>query len=800
MTGRPPLSPPATGRRRRESILLWAVLALIGWLYFSDALITTGGAWDSDIPIGLYGLQTEAWHRGQLHFVPEPDPRLAELANPYAGYQGIPRLHDASYLHGKYYMYFGVTPVALLQLPWRGATGRYLADALTTAIFSFLGVALAAIWLNEVRRRHFPGLNSLWPPVFVLTLALGSPLFAITSSPTFYTVPISTAFFCGMLMLNLASRAAWAADWRHGRWYLAGASLMAGLAVGARPVYVLAGATMLFPFGQMLLAAPVSERRARMRSLAAALVAPIGTVAALLALHNYLRFDSPFEFGMRYAVTGADITAVAIMGTKYFFTNCEMYFLRALDLTQFFPFYFNGTRPYGVLLYVPLAGLGLALPALTLTKRHDFVASALAVATLGLLNFAVLAMFHWSETRYMVDFTPALLLAGSLSAFVLIERARDWRAGLRWVTCATLIAVTAWTLLAGLFIGVSAKSPRPLYLALERGSNTVAAFVERISGVRYGPLHAEVEFASRPAGVREPLLSTGGLNSTGDIIYVRYESPTRIRVGFFHPGAGGPESRPVEIVPGRRYALAIELGSLLPAPQHPFWRGADPTTVTETRRMLSVRLDGQKLLEAPVDTYPSTSNRVFVGSNPIAGDVSAAKFSGRISDVRRGAITLRPPANWPQTGAVRLRITLPPEGITAPQPLVATGRSGSGDLIVLRCVGPREWRFGHDSWGGGLWESPSFTVSEAEEHVIEIHMLPITRGQPGGTHQLYGPLLIRFDGRAVAQLERPFNRARADEVYFGYNSIGASSGVAAYSGSIVSAEPIPATTTIAPSP
>lgn len=792
MSDRPSPPAPPTGGQRREGVLLWTVLALIGWLYFSDALATTGGAWASESPIGLYGLQTEAWHRGQLHFALEPDPRLADLANPYAGYQGIPRLHDASYLHGKYYMYFGATPVAILQLPWRGFTGRYLADALTTALFSFFGVALAAEWLSAMRRRHFPGVSFAWVLAFVFALALGSPLFAITSSPTFYTVPISAAFFCGMLMLNLASQAMWAADWRRGRWYLAGASLMAGLAVGARPVYVLAGGALLFAFGQMVLAVPAHERRARARALAVALVAPIGGVGALLALHNYLRFDSPFEFGMRYALTGADITAVAIMGAKYFFTNCGTYFLRALDFTQFYPFYFNGTRPYGVLLYVPLAGLGLALPALAFAKRDRFTAPALMIATLALANFGVLAMFHWSETRYMVDFSAALLIAGSLSAFVLIDRSQRWRALARLGLRSVLITIIAWTLLAGFFIGASAKASRPLYLAIERGCNAIAAAVERWSGVRYGPLHAEVEFAARPAGVREPLLSTGGLNGTGDIVYVRYESPTRVRVGFFHLGAGGPESEPFDIVPGRRYALAIELGSLLPAPQHPFWRGADAAVVTETRRMLSISLDGKKLLEAPVDTYPSTPSHVFVAANPLANDVSAPRFSGKISQVQRAPIQLRTRAAWPQTGAVRLRITLPPEGITSPQPLLVTGRTGAGDVIVLQRLGPREWRVAHDTWGGGFWESPPFSLADAEEHVVEIHMLPLRAAQPAGTAQLFGPLLVRIDGQIVAQLERPFNRARADEVTFGYNSIGASSAVSSYSGTVVSQEPIPA--------
>lgn len=87
---------------------MWALVVVVGWLYFTDTIATPGQT-SSPSPNSLYGLLTEAWYHAQLHLNLEPDPRLATLANPYAGYQGIPRLHDASYLHNKYYLYFGPT-------------------------------------------------------------------------------------------------------------------------------------------------------------------------------------------------------------------------------------------------------------------------------------------------------------------------------------------------------------------------------------------------------------------------------------------------------------------------------------------------------------------------------------------------------------------------------------------------------------------------------------------------------------------------------------------------------------------
>jgi hypothetical protein len=789
-------SPPLSRSSLRDDIAVWALVVVVGWLYFTDTIATPGQI-SSPNPNGLYGLLTEAWYHAQLHLNLEPDPRLATLANPYAGYQGIPRLHDASYLHNKYYLYFGPTPVVLLQLPWRGLTGSYLSDAVTTTVFCFLGFALAAQWLADLRRRCFPDVGIGWLLLFLAALGAGSPVFLISSSPTFYTVPISAAFFCSMLMLALATRSVMHASAAAAPWYVAGASLMGGLAVGARPVYALALAAVLLPCAWLLRSASAGEGPKLLRRLAWAAILPAGVVGALLALHNYARFGSPFEFGMRYAMTGADITAVAIMGAKYIPENCSIYFLRALDFTHYFPFYFNSTRPYGVALYLPLALLGFFLPAVHLLRPRlggsAFLIGGSAVLLIAVVNFSVLSLFHWSETRYMVDFAPALLIAGSSCGLALLALTSNASKPLSWTVRAGIGVLAGWTLLVGFFIGLSIKAPRPLYAAIEHGSNAVAHRIARVAGVSYGPLDAKITFPTNPANAREPLLTTGGLNGTGDIVYVRYESPELIRVGFFHLGSGGPESRTFPVVPGRAYSLQIRLGSLLPPNQHPEWQGADERTIAHTRRLLSVVLDQHVLLQAPVDTYPSTPNRIAVGANALASDVSAPKFSGTITQIRRLPVEPTPPPAQRQTGAVRLRVYLPTVATIPPQPLLATGRNGAGDLISVEWLPGGNLRFGHDCWGSGQWLSDPVKTSSEGEHVIEVQMLPL---QPGGANpktpsENTGRLIIQFDGRRIADVVRPFNPAAPEEIFFGYNAIGASSAVPTFAGSVLEAEAIP---------
>src|SRR5207248_6297600 len=60
---------------------------------------------------------------------------LLALADPYDPAQNAPyRLHDASLYHGRYYLYFGPTPVALLYLPLR-AVGVAVTDAVASSLF-----------------------------------------------------------------------------------------------------------------------------------------------------------------------------------------------------------------------------------------------------------------------------------------------------------------------------------------------------------------------------------------------------------------------------------------------------------------------------------------------------------------------------------------------------------------------------------------------------------------------------------------------------------------------------------------
>ncbi|HEX3728511.1 MAG TPA: hypothetical protein VHV47_01815, partial [Opitutaceae bacterium] len=112
---------------RREWIWAAAILAVAAWFYLWTA--TTGAnplsfTLQSD---DLYNRLADGFLHGRLSFLDQPPPELAQLSNPYDPAQNAPyvRYHDVSYFHGRYYLYFGPTPLLLL-VPWRALTHTYL--------------------------------------------------------------------------------------------------------------------------------------------------------------------------------------------------------------------------------------------------------------------------------------------------------------------------------------------------------------------------------------------------------------------------------------------------------------------------------------------------------------------------------------------------------------------------------------------------------------------------------------------------------------------------------------------------
>ena len=327
-----------------------------------------------------------------------------------------------SYYKGKLYLYFGVTPALLLFWPYVALTGHYLLQKDAAVIFCAIGFLSAVGLLYALWRRYFAEVSvaAVAAGMLALGLATGTP--ALLARCDVWEVSIS----CGYALTMLALAAIWKAlhdSSRRVRW-LALASLAYGLALGARPSLLFGAAILLVPVAQAW-----RERRKVWVPLLAAIV-PMALIGLGLMLYNWLRFDSPFEFGFRYQLAGDRHLTGQFFSLRYLWFNFRMYFLELARWNGRFPFVHDIIVPpmpaghwqveetFGVLTNDPLVWLALAVPlawrSRSAESRSCLCWFLIAVTMLFGIVALTLGLYYFTAGRFQMEFLPELMLLAAI--------------------------------------------------------------------------------------------------------------------------------------------------------------------------------------------------------------------------------------------------------------------------------------------------------------------------------------------------------------------------------------------------
>ncbi|HTU02808.1 MAG TPA: hypothetical protein VMG58_13360, partial [Candidatus Sulfotelmatobacter sp.] len=308
-----------------------------------------------------YNLLVRGFRSGHLSLQAEVPPGLLKLKDPYDPAQNAPfGMHDVSFYKGKFYLYFGVAPALVLYWPVAALSGRYLEDR--QAIFLFCTAALLAssYLLIKIRRRYFPEAGLAAEAGGIIAIGFANMVPVLIRRPQFYEVAITSALAFFMLSLVGLYQSL------HGKrklGWLAFASLCYGLAIASRPTYLFGAVALLVPV--CLDPGPEAPsgrggRSARLARACAALI-PVGLTLAGLLAYNELRFDNPFEFGQRLALSGFNERKITHFSLSYVWFNCHAYLLAPANLGAYFPFvhvvslpptpagHYGVEDPYGIL-------------------------------------------------------------------------------------------------------------------------------------------------------------------------------------------------------------------------------------------------------------------------------------------------------------------------------------------------------------------------------------------------------------------------------------------------------------------
>jgi hypothetical protein len=771
---------------RSDFWLLGLAGVLAAWFYFGAAM-EPSTPWFTREPTGYYGLQTAGFRAGQLAAAINPQPALLALKNPYDPVANAPyRVHDMTLYRGRYYLYFGASPILIVFWPCAALTGWYPSEPLVVAAFCTGALWLGLAILGAVRCRYFPGASSWVLGFGAACLLWANPLTQLVQGPQFYQVATAGAIFLQMAMLGAVYRCLHSErrDWL----WLALGSLLYGLDVGARPSYLPGGMALVIAAGALVLRAMPGFRLRRMAVVLPAAVLPAAACGMGLMFYNWLRFQSPFEFGLRYQLAGESLLLLRPIQPRLLLPHLRDYLFGAGVWSGYFPF-FNGPagQPYGFLRYLPWGclALGAFLPGVRSSGlggygRGSFIGAVLAVV-LG--NLLLLASYFYTVDRYACDFTTTWLLLSGIGALALSQGAV--RLGGRSGARGLLGMLAIGSLAMGLAVFAAHAPKEGLLLALARAANWPGSAWRRGHGREDGPLRVTLQLDRvPPSGVSEPVFETGRTPGQRDWLQLDYLPDHRARVSFHHTG--------LPVFPGEAFALpgdgrlVIEAccGSLLPPFDDPAFSGWSRDDYQVAKRDLKVSINGTERLRGLVYCFETSPSDLRVGQLAWPADGVALKFSGRILAVARQKpyrVPL-PPSALRSRRPVTLTLRLPAQHGPGGDPILVTGYGVHSDLVYCRYEGDGRIRFALDHFGGGGPQSEAFAADPSQRHRLTLWMGSLAEPNAGvvpssaSEHTAEVPwsrrLVIRFDGRTLINTEQLFYPGDPETALIGVNPYG----------------------------
>jgi len=590
-----------SGRTGRLALGLLLVLCAAAAFRISNGV----APWDAD--------RSNVWHHyeylaegflhGHTYLSIDPSPELLKLKNPFDPAANAPyRLWDASLYKGRFYLYFGPTPV-LVMLPWRILTGHMLPQRLAAAAFAVIGLAALARLLWEVRRRHFPGLSDLALGGIVFTGFHASWIYVTLRRSGVWDLPIVAAVACAWWSLYFL----WKFHDSGGRVRWAAATGVAlALLMGSRVTFVPAAAAIAL----LLLATVESREGGLARKWRAALVGAALAAAGGLALlaYNRARFGSWTEFGLSYVMFGEDYRGIAFFSPRFFPFNAWTYVLSLPKLGPYFPFvhpFWADNRPpgfvgfeevYGILYMMPVHLMGLVAIAWALSTRaagmRPMRILLAAACLMSAFSAAILFCWAWACSRYTNELLAGWTVATSVGLMAIFAPGANPRPGriVRILAAASAVwtVVTVW-LASAEFRGFMANTHPEVYSTIAHTLDYPSVWEARFEGKVFGPIELTVRVPPSPDGVETILLANGRPQMVNQLILCRVDRD-HVRLILMENEHRVLET-PALGAPGGEIHFVLSAPWLYPPAASPYWDALDPALRKDRQTLFSVAWD-----------------------------------------------------------------------------------------------------------------------------------------------------------------------------------------------------------------
>lgn len=442
------------------SVAFCLYFALLVMSFMNVELFSTG----ADVSYNYYYNQFQSLQNGQIEIMIEPDDSLAQLENPYdrslRNKESVNSEWDLSYYNGKYYSYFGLAPIFIVYYPVYWMTGQIPGAVLAGTILTLIAIVALSGALWEMLKKFEIRPNLLLYLLVSVTLPFGCLLYTCQVSASMYTTALICAIAFLALFIYLAFRATRERDKiRRGVLFaLAGISFV--IMVNSRPNYIILGIAGAAPlFIQVL--RNKNESGSSCIKDAALFLAPVLIGGIAMMYYNYIRFDSPFDFGTAYQITVSDIRYNTVaLSPVYLGEMIYSYFLMPIGRSFEFPFVNFGRSDivshgnylfqypsvgimnYPIYWFSLLTGkISSKMQPVKTATMWLLVASALILAY---INFCVGGVIY----RYSCDIMVPLILVSAIVVLEIFSGSRADKGGWLYVTaCAICLA----TIVIGFF-------------------------------------------------------------------------------------------------------------------------------------------------------------------------------------------------------------------------------------------------------------------------------------------------------------------------------------------------------------
>lgn len=429
-----------THRTAAALVLLLCVGGMLAMFPFGSAKTVP---YDPNVSIGPndpYAQTFDAWQHGQVHLRSGVDPLLLELENPYdygaRDHGGVNYEWDKAFYNGKYYSYFGISPVIFVYYPMYLLTGKIPNMAMATLFFALPSMIFLFALVLTVVRKYCKRPNLLLLLCGLAAAAAASGIYLCVNSADRYFLVVTAGICFLYLFLWLGLEATMAKRQLSRCLLLAGCGLAITAAVLSRPTMALYAVLLVPPFWQFIRRKKFNVRQKF--AAVASFAVPLMIGAAATMAYNAVRFDSPFEFGSAYQLTVSN-TAANQVRLADFPAAMVQYFLAPVSFGGVFPFinqafvtfantshFVYNTAGFGAFLFlcIPLAYLTVgAVTSKKLCKPEKRWVFRLAFLTPVVMAFLDYCLAGYVP-RYLCDILSVLAV---FSVAVLLEAQRHLR-------------------------------------------------------------------------------------------------------------------------------------------------------------------------------------------------------------------------------------------------------------------------------------------------------------------------------------------------------------------------------------